>query len=1086
MSFHSKGIVHPPLDGTVNIEEAIEFHWKHNADAPFYVFSEDGKDIVTKISYLEFGRACHRVARYVGSRFKSTERRPVIALIALADVAVYQAVCIGIMKAGFIPFPISSRNTPAAVVNFLKKTNCHCLLTTRSTLHELLDGISVKLQIEVSSYQLLVDDIPSLQEIYPKLGHEHEDDPFVPYSSQTARPAITDTAIYIHSSGSTGFPKAIPQTHEILIHWVSFPSGRDYRNYEAPIRIGAMHFPPFHTAGFMGQILFPLYNGCTIALYPPVVDRPDKLPMMPTPENILEHAEKTGVNLIITVPTQIQAWSQDPKAIKFLSSLIHVVLAGGAMAPKVAQSLIASGVKMVTSYGGTEFGSPTTVFKRKEDEDDWDFVEFDHRCKVRWVPQGDGTYECQFLKIETHSLPVENLPDVRGYATSDLFQPHPTKSHLWKIVGRIDDVIIHASGEKTVPAPIEDIVMTSPHLMGTVMFGRAHNQAGVLIEPRESHTIDVKNGEQVAQFRNLIWPVIEEANKVAPAFSRIFKEMILITDAKKPLPRTAKGTVMRKLAVEMYEEEISALYLTVEATEATESIKLPRTWDMGSIVQWLVEQVKEINGKEVELSDDLFEHGFDSLKATILRRRITGALQSLNTLSATTARPNVDQNAVYSYPSIQALSEFLVSILSNESSGSGSKDRIKAMGEMIKKYAYVEHPGPTHFTMATFRIVVVLTGSTGNLGSDILERLLQSPRVIKVYTLNRTPSTPESIAERQLARFRDKGLDTTLLSSDKLVYLEGDFSMERLGLSDPLYTEVQNSVNVIIHNAWRLDFNLSLSSFESNIRGTKILIDLAYSSPHPSNIKFIFTSSIASAASWDRSLGPYPENVVLDPRYAVGNGYGESKYVAERILATSGLNATSLRIGQVSGGRPNGAWATTDWVPILVKSSIALGFLPLTDGVVSWVPMDRVAASILDLVFSEEVYPAAINVLHPKPVPWNTVMEYIIESLEEEEHKTLSLISFVEWVAVLEKVPDERCPIVPALKLLEFFRSLSQNGGRTMPTLSDVHDAEAGGSPQFCLKNIQEYCQSLKEVGPLNKGDVGRWVKYWDQTGLFR
>ncbi|KAF8868636.1 acetyl-CoA synthetase-like protein [Gymnopilus junonius] len=1028
MSFHSKGIVHPPLDGTVNIEEAIEFHWKHNADAPFYVFSEDGKDIVTKISYLEFGRACHRVARYVGSRFKSTERRPVIALIALADVAVYQAVCIGIMKAGFIPFPISSRNTPAAVVNLLKKTNCHCLLTTRSTLRELLDGISVKLQIEVSSYQLLVDDIPSLQEIYPKLGHEHEDDPFVPYSSQTARPAITDTAIYIHSSGSTGFPKAIPQTHEILIHWVSFPSGRDYRNYEAPIRIGAMHFPPFHTAGFMGQILFPLYNGCTIALYPPVVDRPDKLPMMPTPENILEHAEKTGVNLIITVPTQIQAWSQDPKAIKFLSSLIHVVLAGGAMAPKVAQSLIASGVKMVTSYGGTEFG-----------RDDWDFVEFDHRCKVRWVPQGDGTYECQFLKIETHSLPVENLPD----------------SHLWKIVGRIDDVIIHASGERL------------PHLMGTVMFGRAHNQAGVLIEPRESHTIDVKNGEQVAQFRNLIWPVIEEANKVAPAFSRIFKEMILITDAKKPLPRTAKGTVMRKLAVEMYEEEISALYLTVEATEATESIKLPRTWDMGSIVQWLVEQVKEINGKEVELSDDLFEHGFDSLKATILRRRITGALQSLNTLSATTARPNVDQNAVYSYPSIQALSEFLVSILSNESSGSGSKDRIKAMGEMIKKYAYVEHPGPTHFTMATFRIVVVLTGSTGNLGSDILERLLQSPRVIKVYTLNRTPSTPESIAERQLARFRDKGLDTTLLSSDKLVYLEGDFSMERLGLSDPLYTEVQNSVNVIIHNAWRLDFNLSLSSFESNIRGTKILIDLAYSSP-------------------------YPENVVLDPRYAVGNGYGESKYVAERILATSGLNATSLRIGQVSGGRPNGAWATTDWVPILVKSSIAPGIFAIdgwcltNEQVVSWVPMDRVAASILDLVFSEEVYPAAINVLHPKPVPWNTVMEYIIESLEEEEHKTLSLISFVEWVAVLEKVPDERCPIVPALKLLEFFRSLSQNGGRTMPTLSDVHDAEAGGSPQFCLKNIQEYCQSLKEVGPLNKGDVGRWVKYWDQTGLFR
>lgn len=67
------------------------------------------------------------------------------------------------------------------------------------------------------------------------------------------------------------------------------------------------------------------------------------------------------------------------------------------MAPKVAQTLIASGVKMVTSYGGTEFGSPTGVFKKREDEEDWEYVEFDHRCKVRWAPQGDGTYECQFL-----------------------------------------------------------------------------------------------------------------------------------------------------------------------------------------------------------------------------------------------------------------------------------------------------------------------------------------------------------------------------------------------------------------------------------------------------------------------------------------------------------------------------------------------------------------------------------------------------------------------------------------------------------------------------------------------------------------
>ena len=47
----------------------------------------------------------------------------------------------------------------------------------------------------------------------------------------------------------------------------------------------------------------------------------------------------------------------------------------------------------------------------------------------------------------------------------------------------------------------------------------------------------------------------------------------------------------------------------------------------------------------------------------------------------------------------------------------------------------------------------------------------------------------------------------------------------------------------------------------------------------------------------------------------------------------SGLPATSFRIGQITGGAPRGAWSTTDWVPIIVKSSMALGALPEARGV---------------------------------------------------------------------------------------------------------------------------------------------------------
>ncbi|TFK63690.1 hypothetical protein BDN72DRAFT_902209 [Pluteus cervinus] len=55
------------------------------------------------------------------------------------------------------------------------------------------------------------------------------------------------------------------------------------------------------------------------------------------------------------------------------------------------------------------------------------------------------------------------------------------------------------------------------------------------------------------------------------------------------------------------------------------------------------------------------------------------------------------------------------------------------------------------------------------------------------------------------------------------------------------------------------------------------------------------------------------------------------------MFPNDGLDASSLRLGQLTGGRSNerGAWATTDWAPILVRSSITLGALPSAPGVIS-------------------------------------------------------------------------------------------------------------------------------------------------------
>lgn len=85
--------------------------------------------------------------------------------------------------------------------------------------------------------------------------------------------------------------------------------------------------------------------------------------------------------------------------------------------------------------------------------------------------------------------------------------------------------------------------------------------------------------------------------------------------------------------------------------------------------------------------------------------------------------------------------------------------------------------------------VVLLTGSTGGLGSFLLSQLLEKQMVEKVYALNR-PSSPTSIEGRQESAFVDKGISIDLLNSGKLLYIETDASRDNCGLSLELYDEV--------------------------------------------------------------------------------------------------------------------------------------------------------------------------------------------------------------------------------------------------------------------------------------------------------
>lgn len=78
------------------------------------------------------------------------------------------------------------------------------------------------------------------------------------------------------------------------------------------------------------------------------------------------------------------------------------------------------------------------------------------------------------------------------------------------------------------------------------------------------------------------------------------------------------------------------------------------------------------------------------------------------------------------------------------------------------------------------------------------------------------------------------------------------------------------------------------------------------------------------------------EEVLSNPEVAVGTGYSESKWVAERILDVAAertaLRPVVVRLGQVCGDG-SGTWNESEWFPSLVKSTLTLGCLPSVDGV---------------------------------------------------------------------------------------------------------------------------------------------------------
>jgi acyl-coenzyme A synthetase/AMP-(fatty) acid ligase len=124
------------------------------------------------------------------------------------------------------------------------------------------------------------------------------------------------------------------------------------------------------------ELVAPLKTGIGLCILPPTsatleedtitVSSAYSLPMAPTAENIIENARKTGAQMIMSVPTFLDAWATEAndETLSLLRRMRFVGFGGGPLAYEKGQFLTRQGVKLRSLYGGTEVRFQCLFFTR--------------------------------------------------------------------------------------------------------------------------------------------------------------------------------------------------------------------------------------------------------------------------------------------------------------------------------------------------------------------------------------------------------------------------------------------------------------------------------------------------------------------------------------------------------------------------------------------------------------------------------------------------------------------------------------------------------------------------------------------------
>ncbi|KAE9973609.1 hypothetical protein BLS_003501 [Venturia inaequalis] len=937
--------------------------------------------------------AAHRYATsgLIPENISSTEAETV-AILAPSDLD-YVVTIFALSRMSFSVLFLSNRLSTEAYVSLLQKTKCTKLVSGSGNwkVAELIQAqhsVSLFSLVKKPAYDIPIPSAPRL--VIP-----------IPHNVSTR------IAFIVHSSGSTGLPKPIFQTHKACLS--NYSSGIGFRAF--------LTLPLYHNHG-ISTLFRAIFAGKKIAMMNA------NLPL--SDSNLVDAMESADPESFHGVPYALKLLSETERGVQALKKCKLVLYGGSSCPDEVGDVLVRQGVYVVGHYGATEMGQLMTSFRPPEDTA-WNYMRPLSSAKpyIRMIERSPNIYECIVLPGLPSKVLSNSSDPPNSYHTSDTFTPHPTIPDAWKYLGRLDDRITLVNGEKVLPIPYEHHIRQHELVSEVVLFGVGRAIPGMFIVPSEK-----ARQLHSSEILETLMPLVEAANSRTEAFGRISREMIEILDVDVEYPRTDKGTVIRAAFYKQFADQIDQIYLRFE-TPANLGNRDLLVLDLDGLEAYLLDLFEnKIRVPGINRSTDFFDLGIDSLQAITARGFI---MRNVDLGSKT-----LKQNVVFEHPNVHRLARHLHSMRTGEVTE--DKDELQVMAELVQKYSVF--PERLSGSIIPDGETIILTGATGSLGAHILAQIVKRPQVKKVYCFVRA-SDPTAAKERVQSTLASKRLTTfTQEESKKIQCLPADLSKADFGLDSTTFKEIMNTLTVVIHAAWAVNFNLGVRSFESHhINGTHNLLNacLHTNTVHPASLYFCSSISAAAGTPLPATIA---ETYIEDLAHAQGMGYARSKLVTEHIVKAAagetGMCARVLRIGQIVGDTGFGLWNETEAIPLMLQSAVTIGALPALQETPSWMPVDKVARAILELSnLTNTTFPT------PSPPTTDNKIVYHIQNTQTFHWTTQLLpalrlagltfetVSQREWIRRLRG--GEQDPIKnPTIKLLDFFADKydNENPGR--------------------------------------------------------